>query len=382
MHTVVLHSVEASRQFLTKNEVSATHYTSYRRPEAINKWLAKTGARSRALKTLVLGAVLSAERLMRIPTHRAVAAAIRDTAPLMVALNNQFDAALMSLIGRLGFARRTLIHARGLCPHRDLVGITTPPLIIAMSRAVATSYISAGWPSDRTEVIYDPVPIYSAPPPPADWPSLSGGRRVVAMVGSLQTWKGQAVFVDAAAITASRHPDVRFLIVGGETLAEPEFPSSLAAKIRDRGLNGVVHITGWRTDADAIMAASTIVVHASIRPEPFGYVVPEALSFGVPVIAANAGGPTEVIRHGIDGLLTEPGDSAALVEAISTLLSNDTLRRDVGAQGRCRVQDFLSEERFAAAMRRVYDRVLTESGLDPAYAFVAGRSRSGAEPAR
>jgi glycosyltransferase involved in cell wall biosynthesis len=359
LQTVVLHSVETSRAFLAQERVSATHWNCYRRPDSLNRYLARYAQRP-VTKHILLAGILSLERILRLRTDYMIVRTLRHVQPVVVALNNQFDYSLNALVERLGYAGRTVLHARGICPYTNLRRLRHPPLLMAISRAVAASYLDAGWPKDRVEVIYDPVAMYPPPPPPLDWPDLSQGKPVVAMVGSLQTWKGQVVFVDAAAKLAARYPNVNFIVVGGETLAEPDYPRSLAALIRDLGLTGRVRITGWRSDVDAIVAAATIVVHASIRPEPFGYVVPEALRFGIPVIAANAGGPTELIRDGVDGLLTEPGNAQALADAVMRLLGSESLCRELGRQGQCRVRELLSEDAFARRLGEVYARLLRQ----------------------
>ena len=68
------------------------------------------------------------------------------------------------------------------------------------------------------------------------WPQ---SVRLVGMVGVLARWKGQEVFLEAAAAVARRHPDVRFVVVGGEiyrTAGHGDFAPELARLARDLGL--------------------------------------------------------------------------------------------------------------------------------------------------
>src|SRR5260221_10323950 len=58
----------------------------------------------------------------------------------------------------------------------------------------------------------------------------------------------------------------------------------------------------------SVLGDLDVLVHASTRPEPFGRVIIEAMAAGLPVIAARAGGVSEIITDGVDGLLAEPGD--------------------------------------------------------------------------
>jgi glycosyltransferase involved in cell wall biosynthesis len=102
-----------------------------------------------------------------------------------------------------------------------------------------------------------------------------------------------------------------------------------------------------------------VLVHASTIPEPFGMVVIEGMAAGLPVVAADAGGPTEVIDHGVDGLRYPMGDAGALAEALSTLAADAGLRARLGAAGRRRAEAFFPDvlgPRYLAVYRRLARR--------------------------
>jgi len=63
-------------------------------------------------------------------------------------------------------------------------------------------------------------------------------------------------------------------------------------------------LRGFREDVWASFRKSTCSCTARSRPEPFGQVVVEGMVAGVPVIAADAGGPAEIITHNVAGMLT------------------------------------------------------------------------------
>jgi glycosyltransferase involved in cell wall biosynthesis len=74
------------------------------------------------------------------------------------------------------------------------------------------------------------------------------------------------------------------------------------------GLQEQATFLGFRSDIPLLMSACNLILHTSIAPEPFGRVIVEAMLCGTPVIAANAGGATEIIEQNKTGWLTPPGD--------------------------------------------------------------------------
>lgn len=93
-----------------------------------------------------------------------------------------------------------------------------------------------------------------------------------------------------------------------------------------------VRFLGWREDAGALYRAADLCVFPS-RREPLGNVIIQAWTYGLPVIAARAIGPSGLIHDGQDGLLVPTDDSDALAAAIRRLLRDDALRnrlREVG----------------------------------------------------
>jgi glycosyltransferase involved in cell wall biosynthesis len=158
---------------------------------------------------------------------------------------------------------------------------------------------------------------------------------VIGIFGRLQRWKGQHVFLRAAALVAGR--GVRFTaVVAGGTLfdIEPEYAEELKALAGTGQLAGRVRFLGNIANPQDWMNACDVVVHASIEPEPWGLVVAEAMACGRAVIASSAGGPLEMIEHKRTGWLVEPGDEVALAAWLEILLSNPNLRAELGASAR------------------------------------------------
>jgi glycosyltransferase involved in cell wall biosynthesis len=106
------------------------------------------------------------------------------------------------------------------------------------------------------------------------------------------------------------------------------------------------------------MRLCDVVVHASIVGEPFGMTVIEGMATATPVVAANKGGPTEIIEDGVTGLLVDPTDAGALSEAIIGLLRDPEKAARIGNRGAARTRAHYSAERYATDVERLYEQWL------------------------
>lgn len=179
-------------------------------------------------------------------------------------------------------------------------------------------------------------------------------RRIVGIVGRLEEWKGQTVFLRAVSQLRRSHPDVRYAIVGGAVLGwEGTYPNRLRELAAELGISDVVHFAGHREDVYAWFDAFDVAVHASLG-EPFGLVLVEAMALGKPVVATNLGGPTEIVEQGKSGLLVAPGDEAELAGAVARILDDPDLAARLGRGGIARAERFTDEAmtaRFAELLR-------------------------------
>src|ERR1700722_13554868 len=90
----------------------------------------------------------------------------------------------------------------------------------------------------------------------------AGGPRRIGMIGRLTRWKGQHVFLEAAAAVHARFPEVRFQIVGGPLFGETKYEESLHRQAESLGIAGVTEFTGHRDDVPGLLAGMDVVVHA------------------------------------------------------------------------------------------------------------------------
>lgn len=103
--------------------------------------------------------------------------------------------------------------------------------------------------------------------------------------------------------------------------------------------------------------AAEILVNPSLS-EAFGMSLVEAMSCGLPVVAAHTGGMREIISEGQTGTFFRPGDAAGLANALFQLLNDPQQGRRMGEAGRRRALECYSWDRVAAELMQVYQRLV------------------------
>lgn len=132
-----------------------------------------------------------------------------------------------------------------------------------------------------------------------------------------------------------------------------------------RELGGMpVHWLGRLGGADlaTAYAAFDLFAHTGSE-ETFGQTVQEAHASGLPVVAPRAGGPIDLVEHGVDGLLFRSSDDRALRAAVSLLVQDGSLRRRMGEAGRRAVLG-RSWEVVCAELTCHYERVILDAVAD------------------
>ena len=228
--------------------------------------------------------------------------------------------------------------------------------VIAISEAVRHQLVAVERvPSSNVTLVHNGIePL----PPPSDAQidalrtELGLERQPVCLViARLHEEKGHRFLFEAIPRVAAEIGPVTYVLVGDGPLRE-EFE----ADMRRRGLGDTVRILGWRNDIPELVGAASVLALPSVA-EPFGFALVEAMSLGVPVVATAAGGATEIVADGVDGLLVPPRDPAALAGALFRVLSNPGLAAALGAAGRDSSRRF-SFERMMKGYEAVYAEIL------------------------
>ncbi|AFY34951.1 glycosyltransferase family 4 protein [Calothrix sp. PCC 7507] len=193
-------------------------------------------------------------------------------------------------------------------------------LVIANSQASQTAFIEAGGHSEITTVVYNGFDQKIYQPCDSDISQLRQnlgleGKFLVGHFSRLAPWKGQHILITAL---AKCPPEVTAILVGDALFGEQDYVQQLHQQVAALGLENRVKFLGFRSDIPQLMAACNLVAHTSTSPEPFGRVIVEAMLCGKPVVAAKAGGATELVENGVNGFLVTPGEPQELAQVITS----------------------------------------------------------------
>lgn len=210
-------------------------------------------------------------------------------------------------------------------------------LIIVPSQYLKGVVSMWGVPPERISVIYNAVEVSSEEAVQSD---ATDRPPVILTAGRLVPWKGISGVIQAvAAIRASRQ-DVQLIIAGDgpeRAALEEEARESLGTGFRFLG--AIEH----RELLKLMRKCSVFVLNSTY--EGLSHVLIEAQLAGIPTVATRAGGNSEVIEDGVNGLLVAPGDKQELTHACLRLLDDSSLRKQL-LEGMCVSRTRFTKERM------------------------------------
>ncbi|MFA5193511.1 MAG: glycosyltransferase, partial [Verrucomicrobiia bacterium] len=162
-------------------------------------------------------------------------------------------------------------------------------------------------------------------------PAAQDPQPTVVFVGRLVAEKDPMNLLEALRLVAARLPQAQFEIIGNGP-----FKLEMEARIQSSSLESNIKLLPATADIrPALRRAWVFVLPSASEASPNAII--EAMAMGLPVVATRVGGIPELVVDGITGLLVEPHNPASLAEAIVTLLTDETRRRQMGERGRQRI---------------------------------------------
>ena len=175
---------------------------------------------------------------------------------------------------------------------------------------------------------------------------------IVGTVANFFEWKGHKHLLDAWSNLYKKLPQAKLLLIGWGPLK-----NSCKRMAADLGISQSVSFLGERSDIPELLRTMDVFVLPSLH-EGFGIVLLEAMCSSLPIVASNVGGIPEAIQDGVTGLLVPPGDSYALCHSILKVLSDDTLRLQMGDMGKGRVMSYFSAQSYLTNLQDLYKRYI------------------------
>lgn len=180
---------------------------------------------------------------------------------------------------------------------------------------------------------------------------------VIGVVSKLWEGKGHTVLIKAFKELKKEIDAARLVIVGEGDLYDRLY--NLVVRL---GLIDSVLFTGFQKDVSDIIATFDVAVLPSFF-EGMGRVLLEAMAMEKPVVASRIGGIPELVKDGINGFLTNPGDVQGLSEAIQKILGDRKLASEMGKEGRKMTADQFSAGAMVQAIKKVYYECLDTRGV-------------------
>jgi glycosyltransferase involved in cell wall biosynthesis len=248
---------------------------------------------------------------------------------------------------------------------------------LALKMASCTVALSATWAADlRRRLPTIPIVELANPvrmPRERQWAARDP---LILFVGKLEARKGFRDLLAAVPSVLRDFPRARFTLAGHGDLA------GAAQLAQELGISEQVSMTGWVSgcDLETLYASATVFCLPSFdEGQPMSTL--EAMSFGVPVVCTPVGGVVDLVQHGKNGLLIEPGQPGWIANAILELLRDPALCRKLGTAARQTVMERHSLEVVSRELSSLYRELVSRPEVTEAVGEQKAVLASSAAPA-
>ena len=229
--------------------------------------------------------------------------------------------------------------------------------VVTISDGIRQVLLSEGLDENKITLVRSAVDFSSFPDPISrdvflQRFGLSDDNLVIGCAAQLIERKGHRFLIDALPDVASQFPQLSVLLFGKGSQEK-----ALKQQVTRLGLDKIVSFPGFVDDIKSIYPHLDILVHPALM-EGLGVALIEASYCKLPIIAARAGGIPEIVHDQETGILTEPGQSEPIKNALLSLLGDNHLRHEMGDKAHVLARDTFSVAPMVEGNHRVYQTVL------------------------
>jgi glycosyltransferase involved in cell wall biosynthesis len=281
-----------------------------------------------------LRALIAAWKPDLVHAHSSKAGVVARLAAASLGVPSLFTAHGWAFQPSYGWLRRHV----ALILERTAASLSRGP-ILCVSRFDRDLALSHHFPGKQIRVVHNGIPDFEE----TEQAGPRNPHRVV-MVARFAAPKDHETLVRAIALV----PQVQVELIGNGP--DQERIRRLVARL---GLNDRCWFSGAAEDVPQRLTQAGIFALSS-RTEGLPICILEAMRAGLPVIASAVGGISELVDHGVGGLLVPPGDPAALATALRRLVQDPALSRTMGRFGRQRFLDHFRQDKMLRAVERAW----------------------------
>ena len=175
---------------------------------------------------------------------------------------------------------------------------------------------------------------------------------LIGSTGNLYKTKGFEHLIQAANIIKEKSLilNSKFLIL---IIGEGPERKKLEQIIKRCQLQNNFILTGRINEAAKLLPAFDIYICSSVK-EGLSYTIIEAMQAGLPIVATNVGGNSELIEDNITGLLAEAGNAESLAQKIIELIKNPALKNKLGQQAKLKAREEFCLEKMVEETKKAY----------------------------
>jgi len=220
------------------------------------------------------------------------------------------------------------------------------------THVLASSQFVAAWlqpfvAPDRLDVIYNGIRDMNRTP------QARGHYTRIGVLGRIAPEKGQLTFVRTARIAVEADPDLQFVIAGAPVFAGQDYLEQVQNEAGPH-----VRFTGWTDNIGDFFDQIDLLVVPSDAVDANPRVIPEAYAAGVPVLAFDSGGVSELLDHNQTGILVQERTSRSLAMAILEAIRHPIALNRMALRGHQRWRERYTLPRFQSEVCDALERVV------------------------